>query len=81
MASTATRTGTVKTLWGRRAERLDLAAAVRLAGRTDPVRLLRLMADRALVDSRCLQAVLRAALVAARARLSSLRDCHGGRAV
>ena len=34
------------------------------------------MADRALVDTRCLQLVLRASLVAPGARLTSLWDCH-----
>ena len=47
------------------AQRLDLAPVVRLAVRADAVRQLRLMADRALVDARRLDPVLRPALVAA----------------
>jgi hypothetical protein len=50
-------------LRGRRAERFDLAALVRLAGRADVVRPLGLMAGRADVDARRLDAVLRAPLV------------------
>ena len=64
-------------LRSRRSERLDLAAAVRLAGRADAVRPLRLVADRALVHARRLQAMRRPPLVAAGLRLSALRDCHG----
>ena len=60
----------------RRAERLDLAALVRLARRADAVRPLRLMAGRADVDARRLDAVLRAALVAAGLRGFLLGDCH-----
>ena len=52
-------------LRSRGAERLDLAAAVRLAGRADVMRPLGLMAGRADVDARRVDAVLRAPLVAA----------------
>src|SRR5262245_14454158 len=79
MASTATRAGSLKSksLRGRSSERLDLAAAVRLARRADAVRQLGLVADRALVDARGLQAMRSPPLVAARLRLSALRNCHG----
>src|SRR5437870_9224397 len=76
MASTATRTGRLTWLWGRCSQRLDFAPAVRLAVRADAVRLLRLVADRALVHARRLETMLRTPLVAARLRLSSFRDCH-----
>ena len=52
MASTATRTVSVKGLRSRSSERLDLAPAIRLAGRAHAMRLLRLVADGALVDPR-----------------------------
>ncbi len=58
------------------AERLDLAAAVRLAGRAHLVRSCRLMAVRAEAQPRRRDAVLGAALVAARLRRFSLGDCH-----
>ena len=76
MASTATRAGLSQGLRSRRSERLDLAPAVRLARRAHAVRLLRLVADRALVDAGRLQAMRRPPLVAARLRLSALRNCH-----
>ena len=77
MASTATRTGSVNGLRRRGSERLDFAAAIRLARRTDAVRLLRLVADRAFVHAGRLQAMRGPPLVATGARLSALRDCHG----
>ena len=61
----------------RGAERLDLAALVRLAGRADAVRPLRLAARRADVHARRLDPVLRAALVAAGLRGFLLGDGHG----
>ena len=66
-------------LRSRRAERLDLAALVRLARRADAVRPLGLMASRADIDARRLDAVLRAALVATGLRCFLLGDCHSGR--
>src|SRR5512133_150773 len=74
-ASTATRT--VIELRRRCAERLDLAPAVRPAVRADAMRPLRTVALRALVDPRRLEAVRRAALVAACLRGLLLRDSHG----
>src|SRR5437763_994660 len=59
-----------------RAERLDLAAAVRLAGRAHLVRRRRLVAVRAETQPRRRNAVLGAALVAARLRRFSLGNCH-----
>jgi hypothetical protein len=53
-------------LGSRGAERLDLAACVRLAGRAHPVRLLRLAALRAEVQARRFDPVVGPALVAAR---------------
>src|SRR5436190_23186570 len=76
MASTATRTGSRLKLRSRSSERLDLAPAVRLVVRTDAVRPLGLMADRAFVHARRFQAVRGPPLVAARLRLPSLGDCH-----
>src|SRR5215204_7237471 len=76
MASTATRMGRSK-LRSRSSERLDLAPAVRLAGRAHAVRLLRLMAHGALVDARRLQPMRRPPLVAAGLGLSAFRNCHG----
>jgi hypothetical protein len=64
-------------LWGRCSQGLDLAAAVGPAVGTDVVWPLRLMTDRTFVHSRHFKAVLSPALVAARARLSSLWNCHG----
>src|SRR3954470_5099905 len=72
-AATATR---VKELRRGRAERLDLAALVRAAGRADGVRPLRLVAVRALLQARRRELEVRAALVAARFRGFALRDCH-----
>src|SRR5689334_17840265 len=72
-ASTATR---VKALGGGRAQRLDLAAGVRLAIRAHAMRLLRPSALRARVDARRLELVRRAALVAARLRRFLLGDGH-----
>src|SRR6185369_6704525 len=77
-ASTATR---IKELRRRGAERLDLAALVRAAGRADGVRPLRLVTVRALLQARRCELEVRPALVAAGFRRLSLRDCHGGRAV
>jgi hypothetical protein len=57
-------------------ERLDVAAAVRLAGRADAVRLLRLLAGGAHLEVRDGDPMLRAALVAPRPRRLSLRDGH-----
>src|SRR5213076_2810463 len=72
-ASTATPTMRLRT---EGAERLDLAAAVRLAGRAHLVRPCRLMAVRAEAQPRRRDAMLGAALVAARLRRFSLGDCH-----
>src|SRR6187399_2174630 len=78
MASTATRTvEVISALWRRRAERLDFAAPIRLAGGAHAVRPLRLVADRTLVDAGRLQAMRGPPLVATGARLSALGDCHG----
>ena len=74
-ASTATR-AKASGLRSRSAERLDLAALVRVARRADAVRPLGLMAGRADVDARRLDAVLRAALVATGLRCFLLGDCH-----
>ena len=60
----------------RSAERLDLAALVRLAGRADVVRPLRRLAVRADVHARRLDPVLRAPLVATGLGGFLLRDCH-----
>ena len=60
------------------AERLDLAALVRPAGRADAVGQLRRGALRAGVHARCLELMRRPALVAARLRGFPLRDGHGG---
>src|SRR5215467_5940432 len=74
-ASTATRgTG----LLAGEAERLDLAALVRAAGRADAVRLLRRTALRAGREARRLDRVRGAALVATRLGCLPLRDGHGG---
>src|SRR4051794_22411677 len=72
-ASTATRT---KALRRGRAERLDLAALVRAAGRADGVRPLRLVTVRALLQARRCELEVRPALVAARFRGFALRGCH-----
>src|SRR5204863_2053157 len=61
---------------GERGERLDLAAAIRLAGRAHLVRPGRLVAVRAEAQARRGDAVLGTALVAARLGGFSLRDCH-----
>src|ERR671934_824982 len=74
IASTATRIISLRS-WG--AERLDVAAAVRVARRADAVRPLRLTALRADVQARRLDAVLRTALVAASLGRFLLRDGHG----
>src|SRR5215203_596231 len=60
----------------RRAQWLDFASAVRLAGRAHLMRPLGPMADRALVDPRGIELVGCTALVAARFRRFSLGDCH-----
>ena len=65
-------------LRGGRAERLDLAAPVGAAGRTDMVRPLRLMALRALDERRDRHLVRRPPLVAARLGGLSLRNGHRG---
>jgi delta 1-pyrroline-5-carboxylate dehydrogenase len=73
MASTATR------IMGLRcggAERLDVAAAIRVARRADPVWALWPAALRADVQARRLDLVLRAALVAASLGGFFLRDGH-----
>jgi hypothetical protein len=72
-ASTAMR---AMALRAERAERLDLAAAVRLARRAHLVRPRRLVTVRAEAQPRSRDAVLGAALVAARLGRFSLRDCH-----
>ena len=77
IASTATRTGVIG-LRSRRREGLDLAAAIRAAGRADAVRPLGLMALRALHHRGRGELVVRPALVAACLRLFSLGDCHRG---
>src|SRR6266540_1815794 len=74
MASTATR---IMRLGDRSAERLDVAAAVRVARRTDPVRTLGTAALRADVQARRLDLVLRATLIAACLRGFFLGDGHG----
>src|SRR6266536_3154059 len=74
MASTATR---IMALGGRGAKRLDVAAAVRVAGRADAVRALGPAALRADVQARGLDLVLRATLVAACLRRFFLGDGHG----
>src|SRR6185437_14183709 len=74
IASTATRAAIV--LGTERAERLDLAAAVRLAVLAHLVRPRRRAAVRAEAQARRGDAVLGPALVAARLRRFSLGDCH-----
>ena len=64
-----------------RTERLDVAAAVRVARRADAVRALRLAALRADVQAWRLDLVLRAALVAAGLRGFLLGDGHRSRGV
>ena len=63
-------------LRSRGAERLDLAAAVVLARRAGVMRARRRSAVRTRVDARCLDAVLRATLVAAGLRRFPLGDGH-----
>src|SRR5206468_1621721 len=77
-ASTAIR---AKVLWGRRAERLDLATAIRLAVRAHSVGPLGLVTDRAQAQARCLDLVLRAPLVATRLRRLLLGDGHERRSI
>src|SRR5690349_15378097 len=74
-ASTATRVmaGRLRSL---EAERLDLAALVRAAGRADAVRALRRPALRADIDARRLDRMRGAALVATGLRGFPLRDGH-----
>src|SRR3954451_5884930 len=74
-ASTATRTGRME-LGSVEAERLDGPAVVALARGAEPVRPLRLVAVRAQVHARDLDAVLCTALVATGLRCLSLGDCH-----
>src|SRR5678815_5535976 len=79
-ASTATRIMR-RTLRRVYAQRLDVPALVRVAGRADAVRPLRLAAGGADVDARGGDPVLRPPLVAAGLRRLSLRDGHERRAV
>src|SRR3954452_9184118 len=78
MASTATRTVTGLEAG---AERLDVAALVRLAVRAHAMRDLRLPAGRADVHPRSFDAVLGAALVAAGLAGLFLGDCHRRRSI
>src|SRR4051812_16777024 len=73
MASTAIR---IKALRSGRAERLDLAALVRAAGRADGVRALRLVTRRARLHAHRGELEVRAPLVAPRLGCLALRDCH-----
>src|SRR6266508_6926021 len=75
-ASTATRIMR-RTLRRVYAQRLDVPALVRVTGRADAVRPLRLAAGRADVDAGGGAPVLRPSLVAAGLRRLSLRDGHG----
>src|SRR5215218_1554037 len=76
IASTATRTALMGPLGSREVEDLDLAAAVRAAGRADAVRELRLVALRAGDEARCRDLVRGAPLVAAGFRLFPLGNGH-----